>query len=218
MKRFFLCCLILGFVACSRAIPVGLHASATSDARGDLTKAMRSMLAAKSYRARVESTTSNGTTSVTTIEFVAPDHFHMTRESTTPGHPTIKTETIGVGDETWMKMGDAPWQRFPANLSDTIKQFRNPEIIDQIAKSVKVEVVGTDVVEGTKTTIFQYTLGATDNKDFNANAKTWVGVGDELPRKTESESDLNLGGKQIHTKSTITYYDYGADIKIDKPQ
>ena len=38
-----------------------------------------------------------------------------------------------------------------------------------------------------------------------------------LPRKTESEGDLNLGGKQIHTKSVITYYDYEADIKIDKP-
>jgi len=177
---------------------------------------MQSMLAAKSYRARAESTTSSGSTSTTTIEFVAPDHFHLTREATSPGHAATKQETIVVGDETWMKMGDAPWQRFPANLGETIKQFRNPDVINEIAKSVDVKIVGTEVLNGTQTTIYQYLLGNSGNKDFSTNAKTWVAV-DGLPQKTESESDFNLGSKQIHTKSIITYYDYEADIKIDKP-
>lgn len=219
MKRFFLCGVILGFVACSRVIPAGLHKSTEEiDARAKLVKAMQSMLDAKSYRARVESMTSSGTTSKTTIEFVAPDHFHLTRESSTPGHAAIKQETIVVGDETWMKMGDAPWQKFPLNLGDTIKQFRNPDVINEIAKSVDVKVVGTEVLEGSQTTIYQYTLNNSDNKDFNISAKTWVGAGDGLPRKTESESDFNLSGRQIHTKSIISYYDYGADINIEKPQ
>lgn len=219
MKCFLFCCAILGSVACHGALPSGLHTSAsdTLDARDDLSKAMKSMLAAKSYRARVESTTSSGTTSTTSIEFVAPDHFHLTRESTTSGHAATKQETIVVGDETWMKMGDAPWQKFPANLGDTIKQFRNPEVIDEIAKSVDVKVIGSEVLDGTATTIYQYKLGNPDNKDFAISAKTWVAVGDGLPRKTESEGDVNLGGKQIHTKSIISYYDYEADIKIEKP-
>ena len=91
-------------------------------------------------------------------------------------------------------------------------------MIDEITKSVDVKVIGTEVVEGTQTTIYQYTLGDPNNKDFHTNAKTWVAAVDALPRKTESEADLNLGGKQIHTKSIITYYDYEAEIKIDKPQ
>jgi hypothetical protein len=219
MKRFLLCCVILGFVACSRVIPVGLHPSTsnTLDARGSLTRAMQTMLAAKSYRARVQSTTSSGTTSTTSIEFVAPDHFHLTREASTPGHAPIKQETIIVGNDTWMKMGDASWQKFPVNLGDTIKQFRNPEVINEIGKSVDVKVIGAEVLEGVQTTIYQYTLGSPDNKDFNNSVKTWVGAGDGLPRKTESEADLNFGGRQIHTKSTISYYDYEADIKIDQP-
>ena len=218
MKQLFLCFVVLGFVACSRVIPAGLQNSTDEpDARGNLVKAMQAMLDEKSYRARVESTTSSGTTSKTTIEFVAPDHFHLTREATTPGHPAVKQETIVVGDDTWMKMGDAPWQKFPLNLGDTIKQFRNPEVINEIAKSVDVKVVGTEVLEGTQTTIYQYTLSDPDHKDFKASAKTWVGAGDGLPRKTESESDLNLNGKQIHTKSIISYYDYEADIKIEQP-
>ena len=218
MQRFLLCCVILGFVSCSRAIPVGLRTSTSDnlDARASLTSAIKSMLAAKSYRARVESTTSTGTISTTAIEFVAPDHFHLTRESNTPGHAAIKTETIVVGDESWMKMGDAPWQRFPANLSEAIKQFRNPDVINEIVKSVDVKIIGTDVLDGTQTTIYQYTLGSPDNKEFSTIAKTWV-AGDGLPRKTESEGDLTLGNKQVHTKSIITYYDYEADIKIEKP-
>jgi hypothetical protein len=218
MKRFLFCSVMLGFVACRGVIPVGLK-TATSDsldARDSLTKAMQSMLAAKSYRARVESSTST-TTSTTTIEFVAPDHFHMTRESTTPGHAAIKQETIVVGDETWIKMGASPWQRFPASLGDTIKQFRNPEVIDEITRSADVKVTGTEVLDGTPTTIYQYTLGDPNNKDFHINAKTWVAAGDGLPRKTESEGDINLSGKQIHTKSITTYYDYEAEIKIEKP-
>ena len=218
MQRFLLCCAMIGFVACSRAIPVGLRTSTSDnlDARASLISAIKSMLAAKSYRARAESTTSSGSTSTTTIEFVAPDHFHLTREATTPGHAATKQETIVVGDETWMKMGDAPWQRFPANLGETIKQFRNPDVINEIARSVDVKIVGTEVLNGTQTTIYQYVLGNSGNRDFSTNAKTWVAV-DGLPHKTESETDLNLGGKQIHTKSIITYYDYEADIKIDKP-
>jgi hypothetical protein len=121
-----------------------------------------------------------------------------------------------VGDEAWIKMGDAPWQRFPATLGEAIKQFRNPDVINEIARNIDVKILGTEVLNGTQTTIYQYALGDPDNKDFSTNAKTWVAV-DGLPRKTESEGDLNLGGKQIHTKSTITYYDYEADIKIDKP-
>ena len=219
MKPLLICCLTFSFVACHGATPIGMNTSTNdSDARGALSKAMKSMLAAKSYRARVESSTSNGTTSKTTIEFVAPDHFHLTREASTPGHAGMKQETIVVGEETWMKMGEAPWQKFPASFGDIIKQFRDPKVIDQIAKSVNVKVIGTEVLDGTQTTIYQYTLGDPDNKDFSSNAKTWVAAGDGLPRKTESEGDFNLGGKQIHTKSVVTYYDYEADIKIDKPE
>jgi len=218
MQRFLLCCVMLGFVACSRAIPVGLRTSTSDnlDARASLAHAMQSMLAAKSYRARAESTTSNGTKSTTKIEFVAPNHFHLTHESNTPGHAAIKQETIVIGDESWIKMGDAPWQEFPANPGEALKQFRNPDVINEIAKSIDVKIVGTEVLDGTQTTIYQYTLGNPDNKAFSTNAETWVAA-DGLPRKTESEGDLNLGSKQIHTKSIITYYDYEADIKIDKP-
>lgn len=219
MRRGLFYFAILGSLACHSALPTGLHtkASDTSGARDSLTKAMQSMLAAKSYRARVESTTSSGTTSKTIIEFVAPDHFHVTREANPSGHAPIKQETIVVGDETWVKMGESPWQTFPVNLGDTIKQFRNPKVVDDIAKSIDVKVIGTDLVDGSQTTIYQYTLGDPEKKDFNTTAKTWVSAGDGLPRKTESEADFNFGGRPIHTKSTVTYYDYEADIKIDKP-
>jgi hypothetical protein len=62
-----------------------------------------------------------------------------------------------VGDEAWIKMGDAPWQRFPANLGEAIKQFRNPDVINEIARNIDVKILGTEVLNGTQTTIYQYT-------------------------------------------------------------
>ena len=76
MRPLLICCQTFSFVACHGAAPIGLNTSTNdSDARGALSKAMKSMLAAKSYRARVESSTSNGTTSKTTIEFVVAGSF-----------------------------------------------------------------------------------------------------------------------------------------------
>jgi len=193
------------------------YAGITVDARTGLSKAMNAMLAARSYRARVESSTSNGTSSKTLVEFASPDHFHLTREITVAGHAPRHQETIIIAGDTWMKMGDTPWQQFPINLGDLITQFRDPKIIDEIAKSVDVKIVGAEVLDGSQTTIYTYTLSDPDNKQSAITARTWVGVADGLPRKTESESEANLGGKQIHIKGVVSYYDYEADIKIEKP-
>lgn len=219
MKRRLLFCLIVaGTAAFVCAFCRGTRcAGKTADARAGLSKAMNAMLAARSYRARVESSTSNGTSSKTLVEFASPDHFHLTREVTIAGHAPRRQETIIIGGDTWMKMGDSPWQAFPVNLGDLITQFRDPKIIDEIAKSVEVKVVGAEVLDGSQTTIYSYTLRDPDNKQSEITARTWVANGDSLPRRTASESDADIGGKQIHIKGIVTYYDYEADIKIERP-
>jgi hypothetical protein len=192
--------------------------TASTDPRGDLTKAMSAMLAAKSYRARMVSSSSNGTNSTTVIEFVAPDRFHMTTESDVPSRGPMKRETLVVGNETWMKMGDSPWQKFPVNMGELITQFRDPKVIDELTKGADVKFIGPDVVDGAPTMVYQYTLNEPQEKGFKSTAKTWVGVTDNLPRKTESEGEMNIMGKQVNTKTNVTYSDYGADIKIDRPK
>lgn len=222
MKLRLLFCLVVAGATCIGPIVSGSTTSpsaarAGADARAGLSKAMKAMLAARSYRARVESSTSSGTTSTTLVEFASPDHFHLTREVTVAGRAPRHQETIILGNDTWMKMGETPWQKFPLNLGDLITQFRDPKILEQIARSIDVKVIGAEALDGSQTTIYGYTLTDSDNRQSDITARTWVGVADSLPRKTESESDGNLGGRQIHIKGTVTYYDYEADIKIERP-
>jgi len=191
--------------------------SAAADPRGELIKAMRAMLAARSYRSRMLSSGSSGTSSIIVLEFVAPDRFHMSRETESPGRPTMKQETIIIGNDTWMKMGGAPWQRFPANLGDVIKQLRNPKVVEELTQATEVKFIGPDVLDGSPTMVYQYTVSDSEGKGFKTTAKTWVGVTDGLPRKTEGEADISTAGKPIHTKSTTTYSDYGADISLEPP-
>ena len=66
--------------------------------------------------------------------------------------------------------------------------------------------------------VYQYSLGDRDGAGLKTSAKTWISRSDNLPRKTESEGTINLAGKQVNTRTITTYYDYGADIKIERPR
>jgi hypothetical protein len=187
--------------------------TAAADPHEALTGALRAMLAATSYRAHTVSSSSSGTTGTTALEFVAPDRFHITRETELPGRPRVRQETIVIGDTTWMKQGDAPWQPFPLNVGELIRQFRNPQVIEELAKAAEVRLVGPDTIEGMPALVYEYTL----SEPFKTTARAWVDVARNLPRRTESEAELSMGGKPVKTKTVVTYSDYGAAIRIEPP-
>ena len=224
-------CLLAGclamIAACSRTVPSGggsaetpvadtKTAKASSDPRGALAESLNSMLAAKSYRARVVSSSSQGATNVV-AEFVAPDRFHLTTNLEVPGQGNTTHETIVVGKDTYVKMGNTPWRKFPANLGDMISKFRDPKMLAELSKGADVKFIGAETLDGSPTFIYQYTFTSPENKDFKGSSKTWVGMSDNLPRKTETEGEMNLDGKPVITKTTITYSDFGSDIKIEPP-
>jgi hypothetical protein len=148
------------------------------------------------------------------LEFVSPDRYHMTRESELPGRAAVKQETIIVGGEAWIKMGDAPWQRFPGNLGETIAQLRNTKVVEELSKAMDVKLIGPETLDGSPTTVYQYNIGEAGS---SVTSKVWVGDTDHLPHKQESNADMNLGGRQVQTKTVVAYSDYGANIKIERP-
>lgn len=188
-----------------------------ADPREALAGAMRAMLAATSYRARSVSSSSSGTTGTAVLEFVAPDRFHITRETELPGRPRLRQETIVIGDTTWMKRGDAPWQPFPINVGDLIRQFRNPRVIEELANATEVKLIGPDTIEGAPALVYEYTLSQPGEQGLKSTARAWVDVARNLPRRTEGEAELSLGGKPVRTKTVVTYSDYGATIRIEPP-
>ena len=131
--------------------------TASADPRADVTKAMRASLAAKSYRSRIVTTSSSGSNRTMTAEFVAPDRMRMTTEMDMPGRGAVKNETIVIGKETFVKAGDAPWQKNPLGMGDLLAQFRDPKAIDAIAEKAQVKYLGTETLSGAPMLVYQYT-------------------------------------------------------------
>ena len=213
-----LCCLLLAVAACgslSKTAPM----TASADPRADVTKAMRASLAAKSYRSRMVTTSSSGSNRTMTAEIVAPDRMRMTTEMDMPGRGAVKNETIIVGKETYVRAGDAPWQKNPLGMGDLLAQFRDPKAIDAIAEKAEVKYLGTDTLNGAPMVVYQYTIKDLLGPGKDGVTKIWIGATDSLQHQVESESDVDPlnTGKMIHTKITATFYDYDAEIKIEAP-
>ncbi|MCA1816305.1 MAG: hypothetical protein LC746_07855 [Acidobacteria bacterium] len=177
-----------------------------------MTKAVHAQLDAKSYRAQVDMTASNGTTSKLSIEYAAPDRYHMTTESQTNGRQ-FSLEYIIVGKDTYMKTNNGAWTRFPVDMSSMLTAIRNPKMLDDLAKAADVRLVGADTLDGAPALVYEYTMTNPAGMILKSTAKTWVSVADGLPRKTESESEMN----GVKTKSVATLTDYNSDIKIELP-
>ena len=223
-SKLILCCLLLVGAACNSLRPTSSGGTspanpvkAGANPRAELVDAMKAQMSTKSYRAQMVSASSSGTNSTTVIEFVAPDRFHMTQNVDVPGHGPTKRETIIVGKDTWMKTGDASWQKFPIDIGQMITQFRDPKMLDELAKSTEVKYDGPDTLDGAPALVYEYTLNGALGQDVKGTSKTWIGVTDSLPRKTESEGEINFMGKPLKTKTTVTFSDYNADIKIAPP-
>jgi hypothetical protein len=223
-----LCSLLLAVAACSSspgtggggvASPNGGNAttsagvvSASDKPLDVMTKATRAQLDAKSYRANIKNTSSNGSTNTLLVEYAAPDRYHMVTRSQAGGRDT-SLEYVVVGKDTFMKMNAGVWQRFPVDMSKMISAFREPKFIEELTKTADVKFVGADTVGGSPMLVYEYTMNNAMGMNIKSHAKTWVAVADGLPRKSESESEFS----GVKTKTEMTMSDYNSDIKIEPP-
>ena len=168
-----------------------------------MTASIQAQFDAKSYRARMESL-SEGNNFTTTVEYVAPDRFHMT---------SPMNETIIVGSDTYVKPQTGQWQKVPINANQMISSFRDPKMVEELRNSTDVKFLGSDSLDGVPVKIYQYTVKNAFGTNMTSTSKAWIAASDNLPRKMEVEADVN--GKP--SKLLITYYDYNTDIKIVPP-
>ncbi|HEX8635764.1 MAG TPA: hypothetical protein VF703_16565 [Pyrinomonadaceae bacterium] len=179
-----------------------------------MTKAMRAQFDARSYRARVTSSTADGATNKILIEYAAPDRYRMTGEGQAGGAgKAFKMEYVIVGGATYIKTPDGRWVKTPVDGGEMIKAFRDPKMLDELAKTADVKFVGADTLDGAPMLVYQYTQNNPMGMKLKSTAKTWLSVADGLPRQTETEGEFN--GRK--SKTLITMFDYNADIKIDAP-
>ncbi|MCA1629896.1 MAG: hypothetical protein LC774_06090 [Acidobacteria bacterium] len=177
-----------------------------------MMKATRAQLDARSYRANVKNSASNGTTSATVIEYVAPDRYHMVTRSQAGGRDTA-LEYVIVGKDSFMKMNAGAWTRFPVDMSKMISSFRDPKFIEELTKASDIKFVGADTLGGAPMLVYEYTINNAMGMNMKTHAKSWVAVADGMPRKSVSESEY--GG--VKTKTEMTVSDYNSDIRIEPP-
>lgn len=193
----------------------GATAISASDQPLDvMTKAMRAQLDAKSFRARVTSSAANGPANKMVIEYVAPDRYRMVSEGQSGGENKVPgQEFIIVGKTTYIKGPNGQWAKAPFDMGEMVKAFRDPKVLDELAKTADVKYVGAETLDGVPMLIYEYTQNNPMGLNLKSQAKTWLSVADGLPRKTETEGVFN----GVKTKTLMTLSDYNSDIKIESP-
>jgi outer membrane lipoprotein-sorting protein len=174
-----------------------------ADPLEDITRSMRAQMEVRSFRVRMEFSYS-GSGNTRTVEFVAPDRFHMTSD---------KNEVIIVGPATYMKTPKGTWQKIPMDVNAMIQSFRDPQIIDEVRKSTNATFVGPDTLDGSPMLVYQYTMSNAFGTNSTSTTKSWISASDGLPRRLEIDGEINA----IKARAVNTYYDYNAEIKIEPP-
>lgn len=239
-KRYVLplCALLLAFASCNSGAPAAKDgatpASSGNSAAGSgsnsagagaavisaddkpldvLMKATRAQLAASSYRVHVISSAGDGPANNMVIEYVAPDRFRMVSEAQAGEGKGVKQEFVIIGDATYVKGPSGQWVKSPVGAAAMIKAFRDPKMQEEMAKSTDIKLIGPEMFGGTPTLVYQYTQNNFMGMNIKSTAKTWIGVADGLPHKSEAEGEFN----GMKTKTQMTISDYNSDIKIEAP-
>jgi len=178
-----------------------------------MTKAMRAQLDAKSYRAHITSTSSEGTNKMV-IEYVAPDRYRMVSEGQAGGSgKSFNQEFIIVGGTTYIKGPNGQWVKSPVNMGEMVKAFRDPKVVEELTRTADVKFIGPDTLDGKPMLVYEYAQNNVMGMNIKSIARTWVAALDGLPRKSEAEGEF----RGIKTKTLMTVSDYNSNIKIEAP-
>jgi len=196
MIRFVLWLLvfILGPAPAAFAAPSGPTFQGDPQAVAEVQAAYQKFGAARTWRAKMTFPGGGGTQ---TVEFVAPDRFHMIMNQ---GGRT--TEMFMIGRDFWMRSGNT-CQKLPASMP-----VANPREMMQSGSQATITVArsGPEAVEGTPTQTYMVTV---DAQGTQSRQKLYVASAGGLPRRLEIQSPQGT--------MTIDYSDYDAQITINDP-
>jgi hypothetical protein len=191
--------------ATSASTPAATSAAAGGDdAASEFEKMVADAWAnAKSYKTTlniydVDATTPSMTS---TTETMAPD-----KEHTVTSFAGQTMESIRIGDDTYVKLGDT-WQKSPNLDASAEPPVSGDDVVgdlsDPSTPDTKIVKKGEETLDGVKVTVYEVTM------DDGTLATFWVGTDDHLPRKTEIKSDTG------HFE--VIFSDYGKDFGIKAP-
>jgi hypothetical protein len=186
-----------------------------------LIQALTAKLHAKSYRMKVVQLGAGDMNSVFEIDYVAPDSYHAIAEMSMGGRNTGRQELVMVGKDAYSKAADGTWQRAQIDAQRMgLTRWRDQMLIENLTKAQDndVELVGREELNGMAMLVVQHSFSGTTAIPAHNQTKTWTGVKDGFPYKIESDVGTTYNGKAVKVKTTTTYSDYNAEIKIVLPK
>jgi hypothetical protein len=185
------------------ALALALPGLAAAAPRDELHAAYTRFLAAHSFRASV--TDVNKGQQLSTLDFVAPDRYHIRNGQG-------EMEQILIGDDAYTLLnGERVKLPMPIKVGRIVSQYRNRDTLEELTRDLDVTALGEETVDGQVARVYTYT----QTRPARADVKVWIGVASGLPLQLESQ------GRFLGVKSTtrLRYYDYDdTAIRVSAPQ
>ncbi len=180
--------------------------TAHADPKAEVFAAWDAMIAAKSYRASVQ-TTAGAVVVKQTIEMIIPDHMRVTGG---PGGDLVITP-----EGAWLKAAGQEWMAAPPGTAAMSKQYMSEEFVAQAKAGVRsVEALGTETVAGKPARAYQVEQVLTMmGIESQSSTKLYVDV--DSGRPIRQEVDATAMGRSSRTVQDIEYV---ADLKIVAPK
>jgi len=180
-----------------------MPAAGESNPCDPILSSIRKQVSGPAFRTRTTIVhTDSGPSMLLQGEFIPPDRVHLI---------TDRQELIAILNKgTFIKPKNGSWQQSPVDMSETLLSFRDPKVIDQLAKDyIKSDCkqVGSETLNGQETTIWQYKTSG-----LSATTRIWINASDELPYKQEIEGDA-----AGHKSKTTQLIEYDPGIRIEPP-
>lgn len=183
-----------------------IAAPAWADARAEVYAAWDAMVAAKSYRAQIQ-TSSGGQTYQQTVEIIVPDRFRMIGG---PGG-----DVVGTPQGAFIRLPGQDWTPAPPSVAEMSKSFMSAAYVEQAKRAITaVTALGTEVVAGKPARTYQVeqTMQVLD-VESKTSTKLYVDIATGLP--VRQEIDASARGNTAHTLQDISYE---SDLVIEAPK
>jgi len=185
----------LGLSAGVSAGPPGPTYQGDPQAIAEVQAVMQKFLAMPTWKARMTST-GGGTSGTQTMEYVAPDRFHMVLQG------TQASEMYMIGHDVWMRAG-SECQKLPIP-----QPAANPREMMEHGTDAKIAVTkgAPEPVDGIPARTY---ILIVDTQGKQLREKLYVIPSTGLPRRIEVRADQGT--------TVIDYFDYGAPVTVNNP-
>ena len=168
-----------------------------------IINAAKAQMAAKSWRVK-SNVESNQVTLQGTLEYDAPDRYHLT---------TNTIEMISIGSKSFIDE-NGKWSISPLNVTDLIASLMNSALPQALENNItNARQLGPVTLNGKPMLVYQFGNTFTQNNiNIATSTKLWVGTADGLPYQEVIQGNIN--GVQTTTTNLV---EYDPSIKIEDP-